>query len=155
MGSLSERFGAATNRIYPRFTHDAAAALVAAERVRGPAALEGRRYCTVVSFKRDGTPVATPVWFTLRDGAVLFRSLAESYKVKRIRANPEVLVAPCSRRGRPTGPPLAGRARILEPAEEPAAERAIQANFGMIRAGYEVAIRDAEASYVEVRPVSE
>jgi uncharacterized protein len=156
MTSMTEWFGRTTNRLYPRFTHDAGPDLVAGERAEGLEEVTGGRYCTVVSFRRDGTPVATPVWFGLSGGALFFRSLADSYKIRRIRSDPRVLVAPCSRRGRPTGLPFEGRARILEgEGEEAAAEAAIQANFGAIRAGYEVAIRDAEARYVEVRTLAE
>ena len=78
--------------------------------LRTPRRSRGRRYCTVVSFRRDGAPVATPVWFGAATTArCYFRSLAESYKIRRIRANPRVLVAPCTRRGRPTGSPLRRR----------------------------------------------
>lgn len=155
MTTMTEWFGRTTNRLYPRFTHDAGPDLVADGRAEGLEEVTGRRYCTVVSFRRDGTPVATPVWFGLSEGAVFFRSLADSYKIRRIRSDPRVLVAPCSRRGKPVGLPFEGRARILEGEEEAAAEAAIQSNFGAIRAGYEVAIRDAEARYVEVRPLEE
>lgn len=53
------------------------------------------RYLSVTSFKRDGTGVATPLWF-VSDGSRLcaFTDL-HSAKVRRIRRNPHVLVASC------------------------------------------------------------
>src|ERR1044071_6586696 len=53
------------------------------------------RYLSVTSFKRDGTGVATPVWF-VSDGARLFALTdLHSAKVRRIHRDPRVLVAPC------------------------------------------------------------
>jgi PPOX class probable F420-dependent enzyme len=150
--TLSARFGQAANSMYPRFTrrvdHDAMAAAPGG----GIHLLEGHRHCTVVSYRRSGEPVATPVWFGVDDGRVYFRSLDGAAKLKRIARNPSVLVAPCTPRGKPTAPAFAGRARILPPAEADQAERVIQANYGPGRRAYEWAIRDAAARYVEVVP---
>jgi PPOX class probable F420-dependent enzyme len=58
------------------------------------------KYLSLTTFREDGTPVATPVWL-VRDGDAL-RVLTgpTSGKVKRLRSNPSVLVAPCDMRGR-------------------------------------------------------
>ena len=63
----------------------------------------GGKYLSITSFKRDGSGVATPVWFVQEDGRLLVETDANSGKVKRIRRNPQVLVAPCRHR------PAAGR----------------------------------------------
>lgn len=53
------------------------------------------RYLSVTSFRRDGTGVATPVWF-VSDGRRLFAFTdLHSAKVRRIRHDPHVLVASC------------------------------------------------------------
>jgi PPOX class probable F420-dependent enzyme len=72
------------------------------------------RYLSVISFKRDGTGVATPVWF-VSDGTRLFALTdAHSAKVRRIRRDPRVLVAPCRANGKLLrSEPLAGRAEVL------------------------------------------
>jgi PPOX class probable F420-dependent enzyme len=57
------------------------------------------KYLSITSFKRDGTGVATPVWFVQEAGRLL-QTDANSYKVKRIRRNPHVTVAPCTATGR-------------------------------------------------------
>ena len=117
--------------------------------------LRGRQHCLVVSFRRSGEPVQTPVWFGLDGDRVCFRSEERTAKVKRIRANPRVLVAPCDSRGKPAGPAAQGRARILSADREQAAEAAIQANFGLGRKLYEgVAMNlGPKGAYVEVEPV--
>lgn len=152
MTTLSERFASAMNRLYPHMTRDAAADLTAAPAEEGLEGLEGHRYCAVVSYKRDGSAVSTPVWCGLADGRLYFRTLEESYKLRRIARRADVLVAPCDPRGEPVGPPVAGRARILPAEQEDIAERAIQANFGMVRRTYKRAIGDAPARYIEVVP---
>ena len=75
------------------------------ERPLQPAADDARvlfpgRYLSVTSFKRDGTGVATPVWF-VSDGMQFFAVTdAHSGKVRRIRRNPHVLIAPCRADGK-------------------------------------------------------
>jgi uncharacterized protein len=153
MPTLSERLAFATNSLYPRVTHRAGTAVATTPPVGVLDGLAGHRYCVVVSYRRTGEPVATPLWFGIDGSRLFFRSLRGSAKLGRIRRNSRVLVAPCSVRGRPLGPPFEGRARILPETASAAAERAIQANYGIIRRVYEWVIRDAEARYVEVTPV--
>jgi PPOX class probable F420-dependent enzyme len=71
------------------------------------------RYLSVTSFKRDGTGVATPVWF-VADGSRLFALTdAHSLKVLRVRRDPHVLVAPCRADGKLRGDPVPARAEVL------------------------------------------
>ncbi|MER6631399.1 PPOX class F420-dependent oxidoreductase [Streptomyces sp. NPDC000987] len=74
------------------------------------------KYLLVTSYRKNGTPVATPVW-VVRDGDTLgVWTSADSWKVKRIRARPEVLVGPCDVRGNPTGPQVPATAEITDEA---------------------------------------
>jgi hypothetical protein len=71
------------------------------------------RYLSVTSFKRDGTGVATPVWF-VSDGRRLFALTdLHSAKVRRIRRNPRVLVASCRPGGKLRNEPVPARAEVL------------------------------------------
>jgi uncharacterized protein len=117
-------------------------------------ALEGHKYALLVTFKRDGTPLPTPVWFGLADGKLYVRTEADTAKVKRIRNDPHVRVGPCSDRGKPKGPLTEGRARVVSPDEEQQAEAALQANYGKARDVYErMADRIGfDAVYIEVTP---
>src|SRR4051794_20154991 len=105
MATASRRLGEALNRLYPRLVRRDGPAAAAMAPAAGLDRLAGHKQCAVVSFRRDGTPVSTPVWFGVADGKVYFRSLAGAAKLRRIARNDRVLVAPCSVRGRPTGPP--------------------------------------------------
>jgi len=71
------------------------------------------KYLSVTTFKRDGTPVATPVWFVQDGPRLLIETESTSGKVKRIRHNPEVLVAPCTGSGKLRGDQVPARAEIL------------------------------------------
>ena len=82
-----------------------------------PAARFSGKYVRLVSFQRDGTPVATPLWFVADGDRLLAITDARSAKVKRIRRRPEVTVAPCRASGRLTGEPIAACAEILPPSE--------------------------------------
>ena len=92
------------------------------ERVAPPlAARFPGKYVSLVSFKRDGTPVATPLWFVVDGDRLLAITDAHSAKVKRIRRNPDVTLAPCKASGHHTGELVAARAEVLPPDElEPA-----------------------------------
>ena len=49
-------------------------------------------YLNLESFRRDGTPVQTPLWFAEDDGVFYIYTLANTGKVKRIRRNPRVRI---------------------------------------------------------------
>jgi PPOX class probable F420-dependent enzyme len=138
--SVARRVVKLSDRFYDRMRHaDAFAAARGAPIARGFGALRGEKYALLVTYRRSGEPVPTPVWFGLdADGRVYVRTEADAGKVKRLRATPRVLVGPASFRGRPKGPLAEGTARVLESAQENEhAERALSANYGLERLLYE------------------
>lgn len=144
------------NRFYDWIRHPAARSLAEEQPVvSGFDRLDGHKYCLLVTYKRDGEPVPTPVWFGLADGKLYVRSDAGAAKVKRIRNDPRARIAPCTSRGKPLGPPAEGRARVLaQQSDTEVAEAALRANYGLGRRLYEGA-SDAlrtEAVYLEVSP---
>jgi uncharacterized protein len=94
-------------------------------------------YCLLVTFRRNGEPVSTPVCFGIEDSTMYLRSEGNLGKVKRIRTNPAVQVAPCRRQGDTLGPAIDARARLItDGREERRAERSIQRNYGVLRLIY-------------------
>lgn len=87
------------------------------------------KYMSLVTFKRDGTPVATPMWFVHDGERLLVMTDAHSAKVKRIRRNPEVTVATCRPSGRVIGEPLAAEAKILPASENESAHELLQRKY--------------------------
>jgi uncharacterized protein len=75
------------------------------------------KYLSLTSFKRDGSAVATPVWFVIEHGCLLINTDPQSLKAKRIRRNPAVMVAPCTASGRLRGDPVPARAELLPHSE--------------------------------------
>ena len=74
------------------------------------------KYVSLTTFRKNGEGVATAIWIAPNpiEPDVLYAFTAESTgKVKRIRNNPRVLIAPSDLRGNVTGPSLEGVARIL------------------------------------------
>jgi PPOX class probable F420-dependent enzyme len=116
-----------------------------------PRPLAGHKYGALVTYRRDGTPVATPMWIGPAAGSVYVRSAASDGKIKRIRRNPSVLLAACTPRGKPLGPWMRGTARILDASEEPRAEAALRANVGVERRIYRFVRQPwLDAAYIEI-----
>jgi uncharacterized protein len=126
-------------RFYDWVRHPSARSLATQRKtVSGFDHLRRHKYCLLVTYRRTGEAVATPVWFGLGDGNAYVRTEADAAKVKRIRNDPRALLAPCTARGRPLGPPAAAQARVLDqPADAARAEAALQANYGLGRKLYE------------------
>jgi PPOX class probable F420-dependent enzyme len=160
LGSQRSPITAATDFFYLRLRHRDAWSSAAAETIdpeQGFQSLSGHKYCLLTTFRKSGDPVPTPVWFGLAEGRVYVSSEAAVGKVKRIRNNPRVRVAPATFRGRPLGPPIEGRARILAASESEPAERAIAANYGLFRKLYEgIGHRlPIDNVYIEVEPLTQ
>ncbi len=87
----------------------------------GFAAFAGHKYLNLETFKKSGDGVKTPVWFAADPAARLDSNEAKLYiytigvsgKVKRVRNNPRVKIAPCDMRGRALGEWAEARAEIV------------------------------------------
>jgi len=87
------------------------------------------RYLSITSYKRAGTPVATPVWFVSQDGRLLVETEAASGKVKRIRRSPDVQIALCTATGRLRGEQVPAVAEFLPDSQVRAGERLIKDKY--------------------------
>jgi PPOX class probable F420-dependent enzyme len=118
--------------------------------------LSAHRNLLLVSFRRDGRPVPTPVWFASVGDVLYVRSEANSGKIKRIRRDDRVVMAPCDGRGRPLGPSHDATARVLAGDETIVAETALAARYGIVRRFVErVFFRHRQFDYLEVRLASD
>ena len=98
-----------------------------------PAAIRGQKYISLTTFRKSGETVATPVWFGEDGDKLYIMTRSDMGKTKRIRNNPQVRVAPCTVRGKVTGPEYAALARILPPGEHAHARGAINRKYWMAR----------------------
>ncbi len=98
-----------------------------------PPSVRGQKYISLTTFRKSGAAVATPVWFGEDGDRLYVMTRSDMGKTKRIRNNPQVRVAPCSIRGRVTGPDFAATARILPPAQHASARQAIKRKYWAAR----------------------
>jgi PPOX class probable F420-dependent enzyme len=154
--SVVERMSRVMNRVYDRMRHPEAFKLRSEDAVGGSfEALRGHNYALMVTFRRTGEAVPSPVWFGLDDeGRAFVRTMHDAGKVKRIRNDPRALIAPSTLRGKPKGPALAGKARVLPKEEWPHAEAALVAAYGVSRKLYEGVLGGPEemGTYIEIAP---
>ena len=79
--------------------------------------LASARYVNLTTYRRNGTPVTTPVWWIARGDRFYVGTTRNTGKVKRIRANGRVRVIPCDASGRrESGVAREGTARIVDDA---------------------------------------
>jgi uncharacterized protein len=91
----------------------------------GFAGFDGHKYLNLETFKKSGEGVKTPVWFAADPSASLASNDAKLYaytigvsgKVKRIRNNGRVRIAPCTMRGAVLGDWVDARAEIVTGSE--------------------------------------
>lgn len=88
----------------------------------------------LTTFRKNGTPVSTPVTCAEHDGIIYFSTGADSGKVKRINHTPHVTIAPCTARGKITGDTVEAHAHIITNiAETYAAKGTLQSKYGLRR----------------------
>src|SRR5438270_6902433 len=97
-----------------------------------PAELRDQKYISLATFRKTGVPVHTPVWFAEENGKLYIFTNPKSGKVKRMRNNPEVRIAPSTIRGRITGPEFAGQVRFLGAAESEHARELLKRKYWLM-----------------------
>ena len=87
--------------------------------------LDKRDFLNLETFRKNGAGVRTPVWFAAdpttdirsKDAKLYIYTVENTGKVKRVRNNPRVRVAPCNRTGKLEGEWIDASARVVEGAE--------------------------------------
>lgn len=83
----------------------------------------------LTTYKRDGTPVGTAVNIVVEGDHAYFRTWDTAWKLRRIRNNSKVEVAPSTALGRPTAPAIEARARVLADEESARAGRLLARKY--------------------------
>ncbi|MEV7671928.1 PPOX class F420-dependent oxidoreductase [Streptomyces sp. NPDC000963] len=80
-----------------------------------PEELRRGRYVSLTTFRKNGTGVATPVWYAVEGSELYAWTRTDSWKVKRLRNDPRVVAAVCDVRGNvPEGAErVTGEARLV------------------------------------------
>ena len=110
----------------------------------------------LTTYKRDGTPIGTPVNIAVDGNRAFVRTFDTAWKLKRIHNNPEVEIAPSTWRGRPTGPAIRARARLLEGEESAYAGRLLVRKHPILHrilVPLVHRLRGYETVHIELRPL--
>jgi PPOX class probable F420-dependent enzyme len=86
----------------------------------------------LTTYRRDGTPVTTPVSIAVAGDRAYVRSFERAWKTRRIRNKPLVTVEPSTASGKPTGPATRATARRLTGAEAERAARALARKYPLL-----------------------
>ncbi|HEU0249149.1 MAG TPA: PPOX class F420-dependent oxidoreductase [Solirubrobacteraceae bacterium] len=124
-------------RLAARTAPAGARTIAAAPRTGTTAEVAERKRTLLTTFRRSGVPVSTPVWAAEAGGRFYVRSERTAGKVKRLRNDSRVLIAPCTVRGRPLGAPLEARSSVVPEDREQIAEQALVRRYGLGRALFE------------------
>jgi uncharacterized protein len=89
-----------------------------------------QKYLSLATYKKDGTAVPTPLWFAQEGKVFYVYTLANAWKLKRIRNNPRARIAPCDVRGKIKGEWVDAEARILDQSEAPKVHRLLDKKYG-------------------------
>jgi uncharacterized protein len=96
--------------------------------------LGGERFVLLTTYRRSGEPVQTPVWVLPDAGAAIVSTPEGAGKLKRLRNDPRVTIAPCDRRGNVDegAPVVEGRAEIItDSAASEAVNRRLSRKYGV------------------------
>ncbi|MGW7075165.1 PPOX class F420-dependent oxidoreductase [Streptomyces sp. NPDC054871] len=96
------------------------------------AGLGAGKYLLVTSYRKNGTPVPSPVWVVEDGDALGIWTVADSWKVKRIRNRADVLIGPCDLRGNPTGESIPATAEICDPETTARYRTLLARKYGLI-----------------------
>jgi PPOX class probable F420-dependent enzyme len=102
-------------------------------------------YLNLETYRPEGQPVRTPMWFALDGDLLLVRSYGPG-KVMRIYQNPRVRVVPCNPRGRPQGVWFDAEAHLAEPSEIERARVLFAEKYGMLMRLFELMEKRARRS---------
>jgi len=93
--------------------------------------LDRESFISLATFRRDGRAVETPVWFAAMGVRFYAFSEAKAGKMKRLKNDPSIRVAPCNVRGVVHGDWVPGTARrVDDPQTQAKAYRALLAKYG-------------------------
>lgn len=118
------------------------------------AVVQGHQFINLVTFRKNGQPVTTPVWMAQEGSRIYVMTGRNSGKIKRIRHTSRVQVAPSNRRGAPLGPAVWGTARLIDGAQAQHADMLLTKKYGLLKRLFDLAskLRPNTRAYLEIVP---
>ncbi|MEO8392529.1 MAG: PPOX class F420-dependent oxidoreductase [Chloroflexota bacterium] len=114
--------------------------------------LEGHAYLSLTTFRKNGDPVATPVWFAQDGDKLYIMTATNSGKVRRIHHNAQVEVAPCALNGDLLGATLEAMALIVPDDQKSRANRPLIRKYGWQKRVYDLTyiLRARKRTWLEI-----
>lgn len=119
------------------------------------AELDGHEFANLTTFRRNGQPVRTTVWFAKEGSSIYVMTMASAGKVKRLRNNPAARFGPSDRSGKALGVDAEVRGRVLGSEDQALARQALNRKYGWQKRLFELMfkLRGKQSSqvYLEFR----
>ena len=90
-----------------------------------------QKYINLETYKNDGTPIRTPVWFVIDNDLIYVITMESTGKVKRLKNNQEVRIVPCSFKGKPKNGWVKAKAEKITGEEADKAIKLRKKKYGM------------------------
>jgi len=90
-----------------------------------------QKYINLETYKKDGTPVRTPVWFVIDNDLIYVITRDGTGKVKRLKNNQDVRIVSCSFKGEPKNEWIKGKAEKITGKEADIAIKLRKKKYGM------------------------
>ena len=104
--------------------------------------LDGHQFISLITYRKNGDGVATPVWFVDVGDTLIVMTMRSSGKAKRIGHTPRVNIAPCDRAGVLLGDGTEAVARIMGQAEHAAADAMVSQKYGEQKKMFDARLTD-------------
>ncbi len=112
--------------------------------------VKGQKYMSLTTFRKSEKPVPTPVWFVEKNDKLCVWTQLNSGKVKRLRHDSRVTLAPCTMGGKVIGPTVEGIARLVSPQEKEEVRLLLQAKYGWMQRLFSFIHRHDEMTVLEI-----
>jgi hypothetical protein len=109
-----------------------------------------QNFINLETTRRNGQSVKTPIWFVELGGELYVRTGADSGKVKRIRNNGLVRVAPCDYRGELQGDWVDAQARLVDSSTAEQVNQLFNRKYGLQKRGFELLGRFSSSKMVTI-----
>jgi PPOX class probable F420-dependent enzyme len=90
-----------------------------------------QKYINLETYKKDGTPIRTPVWFVIDKELIYIITRDSTGKVKRLGNNQNVRIVPCSFKGEPKNDWVKGKTEMITGEEADKAIKLRKKKYGM------------------------
>ena len=90
-----------------------------------------QKYINLETYKRDGTPIRTPVWFVIDKDLIYVITRDSTGKVKRLKNNQVVRIVSCSFKGEPKNEWVKGKTEMITGEEADMVIKLRKKKYGM------------------------